>query len=230
MISYFLENLKPSDIDLEKLQSIGLGYAFEDSTLSCGEIHANGPNNGGRGVVVSRDAMSSRIAGQTWKRHQSVDGCWIGYPETLDVAALMRPSWESIPSYTLKGWKIPIARAWVGIETPITMLPKKLSFDGKSFAPGDIIDRYARLEEIGTIAADMLIGSESSDYELPDNYFELTFEVLSMVYLIGPQEFAEIGPVEYSAASAFQVLACVADLAMWNELIESKKKECDSQD
>ena len=217
MIAYFLADKSPTDVDsLEKIQGLGLGYAFE-SQPSVAEV-IRGPNDG-KGVSLSVDPIHAKVGGQQWEPNQSVDGCWIGYPEDVTPESLKRESWKDIPSYTFGGWTVPIARVWVTGELATCTLPKRLDFKNGEFCPGSVVDRYNRLGEIGEQIAEVLLSNE-----MPDNHFELACEVLSMVYRVGPQEFTRLGPVEYSHQSAFNFLSCVVDIQGWIELTDDQKK------
>ena len=217
MIAYFLADKSPTDVDsLEKIQGLGLGYAFE-SQPSVAEV-IRGPNES-KGVSLSVEAMHAKVGGQEWEPHQSVDGCWIGYPEDVTPESLLRESWQTTGGYTYRGWEVPVARAWATAEIAMCILPKRLDFKSGEFCPGPVVDRYKRLGEIGEQIVEAILSNE-----MPDNHFELACEVAAMVYRVGPQEFARIGPVEYSHQSAFNFLSCVADLPGWHELTDDQKK------
>ena len=217
MIAYFLADKEPTDVDsLEKIREIGLGYAFEEMPSVAAVLR--GPNSG-KGVSIAADPMAAKVGEQDWDEHQTVNGCWIGYPKDLKTEDLRRQSWVEIPSYTMRGWTVPIARAWKTIAEASCTLPKRLDFKGGEFCPGPVVDRYRRLAEIGEQIVEVIISND-----MPDNHFELCCEVASLVYRIGPQEFAKIGPVEYSHQSAFNFLSLVADVLGWIELTEEQKK------
>ena len=217
MIAYFFANKKPQEVDsLEKLQALGLGYAFEENASIADVLR--GPNDE-KGVSISTTPLAAKVGDQQWEKHQTVEDCWIGYPKDLDPESLRRESWEEVPSYTLKGWTVPIARMWLTCDLANSTLPKKLDFKEGKFCPGPVVDRYNRLEEIGSTIVEVILSGD-----MPDEFFELSCEVVAMLYRIGPQEFAKIGPVEYSHQSAFNFLSLVADLPGWIALTDDQKK------
>lgn len=217
MIAYFLADKSPVDVDsIEKIAALGLGYAFEAMPSVVSVIQ--GPS-GGEGVSISTTPLSAKVTGQDWEEHQSAEGCWIGYPKDLTPESLKRESWVDVPSYDFKGWTVPIARMWATVSESTSVLPKRLDFKSGEFCPGDVVERYKRLEEIGSEIVEVILTSQ-----MPDNGFELACEVASLVYRVGPQEFAKIGPVEYSHQSAYNFLSCVADQPGWVALTEDQKK------
>ena len=218
MIAYFFADRKPTDVDsLEKLAALGLGYAF-DVMPTVQQVLRGGPGDSA-GVSISTTPLAAKVAGQEWEEHGTVDDCWIGYPADLKPADLKRETWEDVPSYHIKDWVIPIARMWATCELATSTLPKRLNFKAGEFCPGPVVERYKRLEEIGTEIVEVILSEQ-----MPDNHFELACEVCSMVYRVGPQEFAKIGPVEYSHQSSFNYLSMVADLPGWHALMDSQKK------
>lgn len=223
MLSYFLSGLRPAQITHDKLKELGLGYFFESPTFEVGEVMANGPNDE-RGVVVGLTSNQAKLTDQEWEKHNSIDGCWIGYPKDITPEELRRESWEDVPSYTHKGWLIPIARMWMTCDESASRLPKKLDFKNGEYCPGPVVDRYRRLEVIGSEIVEVILNEQ-----MPDNHFELAFEVASMVYRLGPQEFAKVGPVEYSHQSSFNYLSFVADLPGWLNLTDQKKTPSKAQ-
>lgn len=222
MIAYYLSGLKPTDVDsLEKLKELGLEYAFE-AMPTVAEV-LRGPDDN-KGVSLSASSRHAKVGNQEWQEHETAENCWIGIPKDIDPESLRRESWEEIPSYEYRGWTVPVARAWLTKSEAVSCLPKRLKFNDGEFHPGPVVERYRRLEEIGGIVVEAILTNE-----LPDNYFEIACEVLAMVYRIGPQEFAAIGPVEYSAQSAFNFLSNVADLPVWHALeADLKKTKSDS--
>ena len=220
MIAYYLAGKEPKHVDsLEKIKELGLGYAFE-SAVSVSQV-LKGPDDG-KGVSIGIDPVSAKVSTkdeQEWEKHQTVEGCWIGYPKDIEPEKLKRQSWQDIPSYTFRGWTVPIARMWSTTTLATCTLPKRLDFKSGEFCPGPVVDRYKRLGEIGEQIVETILSEE-----MPDNHFALACEVVSMVYRVGPQEFAKIGPVEYSHQSAFNFLSCVADLHGWIELTDEQKK------
>lgn len=222
MISYYIADKKPSDINFEFLESIGLGYAFDESTpIEVGEVSANGPN-GGRGVVVSRGAMFTKIRpnGQRFEPHVMVDNCWIVYPEEITSESLKRPTWKEIDSYTLRGvWTIPVARIWTA-DGHVTNLRRKLKFTGTGYVPGEVTKDYQTLERIGLECVSLL-----EDGTLPENATELCAEVIGLVYFLGPQEFADLEIVTDDVRDVIGLLKCVVDFQGYLELNEKKSSD-----
>lgn len=231
MIYYFLAGVSETTASLSHVEKLGLGYAFDlkskNTAFAKRGVMRDGPD-GGAGVIVGQSdiGMGYYPKDQTWEKHKTIDGVWVGVSAKGDPKDYIRSDWKGKDGRPLvteswplvaddRIWPIPVARAYG--ET----LPHEVEWDGEKFVKGQIIPQFKRLSEIG-----LLLVEEYQDSKLPDNFHQLAFEVVSAAYLIGPQEFAMLKIIGWEAEEAFKLLRLVLDLP---GLIERQQKKTDSE-
>ena len=237
-IAYFLADLNDTQISLDLLKEIGLGYAFEKSPVIRSVENGKGPE-GRSGCVVGRSPKIGYYANrQTWKPHPDVDNVWVGIDtkEPPTPAEMARESWLRdedsetqplvIPCHLLESngrvWPVPIARAWSLSNDQILWsgsLPRSLEYAGDNkFQPGEVQLQFERLEKIAET-----IQTHYDQSEVPDNFFGLCAEVLGQAYFIGPQEMAMMRLLnDYSADAAAELLFLVIDQPGLIEQLQKK--------
>lgn len=247
-IIYFVADKTQPQITADWLKSIGLGYAFDTTPVFRGVQPGKGPEGRSGGVIGrSEKGLSYLPNAQTWKPLIGVENVWVGISKTEPPTAreLVRSDWINpifdndiahdpnllvIDSHDLaiggKFWPIPIARAWSltsDVLNAKTKLPCTVEYGldsngKKTFFVGDPILKFKRLEEIAATVQKCWV-----DGELPDSYYELCAEVLSLVYHIGPQEMAMLEIVTSDIMSCANLLWLVIDNIGFREMFKKKQ-------
>ena len=210
------------------LEELGLAsFISETSGIQCNV--SDGP--GGRGGVViaaspeTNDGKAA-TAGYHPKSQEWIEEpgkrYWVGYEKERRPAPADLERRDLIAGHPVKLadgnlWTVPVARAVNG-STP---LPRRLSWDGKGWIYGDVLEQYRELFAQACRIWDLLVGAlaeKSAELTVTDEC-NVAAMALGLNYRLGPLEISALGL--FDTKSEVEVVKAVID---WPMLEEIKKK------
>lgn len=171
---------------------------------------------------------------QVW--HEAADGSfWFGWNKNKKPGPsdLQKP--EIIDGDSYKGWVIPKVRNWQivnGQATNWTSLPKDAVWDGEKFRPGEVSAPYRQVAELGEEAWMILMELHSQQQKegkmtLPSNCMELVYQIVSINYYMGRDEFAALGVVPFEFWEMVEVFRVFTGFNDAIKLLEEQQKKTD---
>lgn len=241
MFLYYLPESGPQ-VSREKVEELGLGYAFDQITPSCGQV-TRGPEGQGAGAVFANEQITPAQfikflpEQQQWRQ---IPGCeaWVGYwtarrpgPEHLAKPANQRIAGYAVRLGDGRSWEIPIARGWLEEDGQVVYtdaLPTALTFNAQGkWERGGIKPAYRRLQQVAAEYFDARAGAEVEDdgekiklrFNMVDDSANAAITALQANYYIGPAEADELGLLDETNVG--QVLEALIDM---RALLELQKK------
>ena len=198
----------------ERACELGLGHVFAEGDLTYAGWQ-NGPS--GPGVLFAHGQAGFEAAGACEWTAAPDAAYWIGFlrsdlprPQDLVRAKVMPGHPVCLADGNL--WTVPVARLLDGAPA----LPRRLTWDGASWQPGDVLERYADLFGAACRCWDAL----SQDGEVTfDESCDVAVLALAINYRVGPAEVSALGL--FDNTSHIEVVKAMLD---WPALEEVKKK------
>lgn len=241
-IIYFVADKGTAQIDQSTIDELGLGYAFDSKPAARAILAGKGPEGNG-GVCLGRSiqGLAYRPDIQRWEPKAGTPGVWIGIQDDNlpTPSEMVRPSWKSqhadselavspnllsIDSHDLIAgpniWPIPIARQWsqAGWQSTLPRNVRYVSEGGKNvFKPGETIAEFRRIEELAATIQECW-----QEGKVPDDFYQIAAEILSIPYFIGPQEMAMMGLVGDQVITVANLLWLVIDEPGFIEMVKKK--------
>ena len=214
---YFFENRK--SFNNSAADELELSYIYQGSGRSiqsreC-KLGSAGPT-GNHGVffgVRNSSLIRFQPDKQKWTPHPNIEGLHVGYdtdsrPNAQGLARNDMLKGHTWTDHNDRKWIIPVAR-WVGPDGYRHALPRELNFDGEQFMPGNVVEKYSRLWEIGEAAANSIDG-EDVVLKFSDA-IPMCVDALAFNYRISSVEFALAGIAQWDIDSIWGILSLVID-------------------
>lgn len=217
---YYVPDRRAIGIDVVK--ELGLGYAMDRG----GPQHAGmqpGPDTGS-GVVFSfadPDGKSPSLhaaGGATWEQ---VPGSpvWIGFdpedpPRPDDLARAEQRDGHAVRLGDGNDWLVPVARAVDGTSP----LPRRLRWDGETWAPGDVLQQYTDLFGEACRIWDTVIAGDADSRTLSVEC-GIAVMALAINYRLGPAEVSLLGL--FDTVNEAEIVLALID---WPAVLAFKKK------
>lgn len=213
---YYIPKRQAADADT--IAAAGLAYAITPSIAHRG---TSGGPDGAAGVIVAQgDAkgVGYFADAQTWLQAPGSE-FWIGYttddpPGPDDLARAKQIAGHEVELGDEKRWLVPVARALDGTSP----LPRRLAFDGKQWAPGDILARYTDLFGEACRVWELIAGASDEEVTISDEC-GIAVMALAVNYRLGPVEISMLGL--FDTQTEAEVLKALVD---WPTFEAFKKK------
>jgi hypothetical protein len=217
----------------EDLVAAGLGYALErEGGPSCAACE-KGPD-GAAGCVFSLPGLDGQApgvqaiaAGVHWQRIPG-SAAWVGFnseapPGPADLVRRKSLDGHRVELADGQQWLVPVARAVDGSSR----LPQRLSWDGRTWAPGDVLPRYAELFAAACRAWDSIFGAamDGEAITLLTEEADVAALALACNYRIGPAEISLLGL--FDTDSQAEVIKALLD---WPLVVEVCKKKLPAEE
>jgi len=208
----------------ETLDKLGLG-SFID--VNCGQCNvSDGPAKKG-GIVIAGTPEHPQGKAATPGYYPKIQEWtpepekryWIGYekanrPQPVDLERGDIIAGHSVKLADGNIWQVPVARAING-STP---LPRRLSWNGKGWIYGDVLEQYKELFAQACRIWDLIVEAEKAEVTLTDEC-NVAAMALGLNYRLGPLEISFLGL--FDTRTEVEVVKAVID---WPMLEEVKKK------
>jgi len=225
---YYLPNVRT--LNEAGVREAGLAYALGRGGPTY-QAMSPGPN-GSAGVLftlpgASGQCASSEAAGRaTWAQVPNA-AVWVGFdpddpPTPEDLARERQIDGHGVTLEDGQQWLVPVARALAG-HCP---LPRRVSWDGAQWSPGEVLERYRDLEGHAQRLWGLVMGAAEATPETeapPPITFadecDIAAAALALNYRLGPAEISLLGL--FSTESEARVALAIID---WPALEALKKK------
>lgn len=176
----------------------GLGYAYVKKLAHVGM--SSGPDGKSGAAFLLAEGSLAPLADaatrrKTWTQIPN-SAAWVGYdpdnrPAPAELARAERIGGHMTRLADGQEWLVPVARELGGGSA----LPRRLSWDGASWTPGDVLPQYRRLWEAACRAFDQLLGVEGHGdmAMLLSEECDLAAQALCCNYRVGPAEISLLG-------------------------------------
>lgn len=213
-------------IKAAKADALGLSYARDGGGPSHAGINP-GPDEKVGVVFAFADARGNTpplaLAGAPsvrWMEQPGNPELWLGYepsdpPGPTDLARREQRPGHPVTLTDGHEWIVPVARLLDGQPA----LPRRLSWDGQAWTPGEVLDRYTDLFAAACRVWDALM--EAGEVTL-DESCDVAATALAVNYRIGPAEISLLGLFDTDSHAA--IIRAMID---W-PAVEALKKKLDS--
>lgn len=243
---YYIEAAK-SDVKIEALRQLGLGYAFDKQGDFTAAVVTRGPGDSGPGIVIAdtrrlgERGLGLYLDQQVWRMIPCAGDrkLMVGHykdhpPRPVDVARSTQLPGHPVVLADGQSWLIPVARAFSeqnGKVGFVENLPQCVGVDEKgNWTRDGVKPQFAALWELATKWWDQVV-AVLQDTDLPDTgTVEISFEfagrndaallALSTNYAIGKTETAMLGLFDDQCSGL--ILSALIDMPSINLYLKKK--------
>ena len=242
---YYLPNVQ--SIDIEKITSMPIAYAFSRTDSIAKNQVANGPDKQHGTIVCATGRMPAARCkylpkDQIWLHH-AASNYWVGMYKDANIhpSELQRDEMLFGADVELADgnkWMVPVARHWSNADDAEdyerfeVMLPRTIKWDGgNSYIYGPVVKRHAMLWSIANAVHSVRLGGETVDELIATDEQLQALKGSGMVFaaIHALQANYYIGPAECNLLNMFdedsprKILDVLCDWHNYMKVLDKKK-------